>query len=343
MARKSTAKALAAAAAEANKAIDAGEAHDIVALEKKAMADAIINQDAETALALAPIDHDTQIGSWHGEAQAAELVEVVDALLVEGIDKSVLTDVKFPLAEISTNTHTAEEVSAVVAVLEAQADEALTEPVQDLPADDQVKDFDTVIAELDPEKVDEVVLAIDAAFTERVDFESRKDPDNGNIHRTLKKARTQMVTRRAASVLLACNVSPTIINRSIHEGACYNVYALGKLADAIVGLTGGFVSNAINKACSRSLFSFRNKGLVFTGEMARAAASDKIRVSGAVKDALIRYTVAASTAPTQASSTMQALETLGIVVRTGGHKNPTFTLTAHPAVAKLERAMALAA
>lgn len=313
-----------------------------MARKNKAKVDAIIDQAAETALALAPIDHDTQVASWHGEAQAAEVHEAVDALMV---DKSLLIVVDSASAETpAEHVPSTEELSAMVAVLEAQAeDNGESDDCMGPEFAEDQKDFDAVIAELDPDKVNETVLAIDAAFTERADFESRKNPDNGNIHRTLKKARLQMVTRRAASVLLACNVSPGVINRSIHEGACYNVYALGKLADAIVGLTGGFVSNAINKACSRSLFSFKAKGLVFTGEMARAAASDKIRVSGAVKDALIRYTVSASTAPTQASSTMQALETLGIVARSGGHKNPTFTLTAHPAVAKLEKALLLAA
>jgi hypothetical protein len=58
-----------------------------------------------------------------------------------------------------------------------------------------------------------------------------------------------------------------------------------------------------------------------------------------LRSALHRHTVSASTAPTQASSTMQALETLGLVKREGSVRNPTFTLTDHPAVAHLEARM----
>lgn len=152
-----------------------------------------------------------------------------------------------------------------------------------------------------------------------------------------------MITLRAASVTLACNVDPAILNRSLHEGSRYNVYAIGKLADAIFALSGGQVSNAINNAVMRSLFRFRAAGKTFTGEMAKAAASDKIRVDAAVREHLVRHTVSASTAPTQASSTMQALETLGIVKRTGGTKNPTYELTDSPVVRKLEEVLAKAA
>ena len=283
------------------------------------------------------------------------------------LDSSVLTSVNSPTSgetEVALETPTAEETRVeeilsgltdddatleaekeVVAVLEAQASTGVeTEAVSEAPAEDQpTQSFDEVIEALPAEKVDEMVIAIDEAFKDRSSFEVAKDPTNDNIHRTLKKAQKLMVTRRAAQVMLACNVSAGVVNRSIHEGSCYNVYALGKLADAIYGLTGGIIGNAINKACMRSLFKFKAADMAFTGEMARAAASDKIRVSEAVKKCLVRHTVSSSTAPTQASSTMQALETLGIVERSGSHKNPTFALTTHPVVERLAKALEMAA
>ena len=218
----------------------------------------------------------------------------------------------------------------------AEATSATSEPTP--PAtEDAPKSFDQVLSEIPEDKIEETVFATAAAFDERADFERTKNPDNENIHRTLKKARAQMVTKRAAKVMIACNVSPDRINRVFHEGSRYNVYALGKLADVIYGVTNdGAVSNAINLACMRSLFQFKKAGLQFTGELAKAAASDKVRVDASLRKHLISHTVSASTAPTQASSTMQALETLGVVRRSGSHKNPNFELTDHPIVRKLE-------
>ena len=44
------------------------------------------------------------------------------------------------------------------------------------------------------------------------------------------------------------------------------------------GLNTGVLCNAINNAVVRSLLRFHQRGLEFTGDMAKAAASDKIRV-----------------------------------------------------------------
>ncbi|WP_372708705.1 hypothetical protein, partial [Klebsiella pneumoniae] len=137
-------------------------------------------------------------------------------------------------------------------------------------------------------------------------------------------------------VMLAAQVDPSFINRTLHDGSCYNVYAIDKVADAVKGLADGVVSNAINRACMVSLFNMRKAGLPFTGEVAKACASDKHPIDLAIRKHLVRHTVSASTAPTQASSTMQALETLGIVKREGSSRNPTFTLTDAPIVQRLE-------
>lgn len=274
---------------------------------------ASIDVAAETALVASPVDHDSQLGNWD---QAAP---------------ETTTD-----AEL-------EALEALEAVSEPQASEPVQEP-QACEPDAASKSFEEVMASFSDEQVEEAVFAIALQLDDRADFEKAKNPDNENIQRTLTKARKLMVTKRAARVLLAANVDPAILNRSVHEGARYNVYAIGKLADAIYGLSGGAVANAINIAVMKSLFRFRAQGLVFTGEMAKAAASDKIRVAdNAIKNALVRHTVSASTAPTQASSTMQALRTLGIVNETGLTRNPTYTLTEAPIVAKLDEVLKAAA
>jgi hypothetical protein len=230
------------------------------------------------------------------------------------------------------STDAATAIEGVVAEIEAAAEVEKT-PTQD---------FGTILKSITDE--DALIMAhkAGAAIDERMGFEKVKDPTNEKIQNYLKATRAKMVTPSAARVLIATNVDPSILNRSVHEGARYNVYAMGKLSDIIGAVTADkfSIGNAINNACMRSLFRFKAGKVQFTGEMAKAACSDKIRVDRAIGEMLLRHTVSASTAPTQASSSMQAFETLGIVKRTGSQKNPNFDLTDAPITAMIERAIA---
>lgn len=219
-------------------------------------------------------------------------------------------------------------LEAVVATIEAaEVQEPEAEAVSETPA---VTDFRDLMAEVDDEASARMVDEARAALLEREAFEDRKNPDNANIHRTIKKLRTQLLRSYAGRVMVAAKQDPGFINRTLMDGSCYNVYAVGKYGDLVDALAGSGMSNAINIAITRSLFAFARNGLEFNGEMAKAAASDKIRVADAVKKVLVRHTVSASTAPTQASSTMQALETLGIVRVEGSRKHPTYKLLETP-------------
>lgn len=177
-------------------------------------------------------------------------------------------------------------------------------------------------------------------------YEIQKGDEKGtnlNILSTIKKVRTQMVTLRAAKLLCAINVDPGEMNREIHSGARYNVYALGKLSDVIYGVTDGVIRNAINIACMKSLFAFQKAGVPFTMETAKGACSKQYalkKLDAATRQHLISHLVAEGTASTQASSTMQALTTLGVVKPNGAGKNPSYVLTDTPITKKLRDLMA---
>lgn len=228
-------------------------------------------------------------------------------------------------------------VTAAVATLVEE------EPVAE--STEQEFSFDQLMGEIPDADADTFVRCLAESIDGREMFEEAKNPDNANIQRTLKKLRHQVVTRRAARTLLIANVDPGFVNRELHDGSRYNVYAVGKLGDLVSGLTGGTIGNAINKAIVASLIRCRDAGVTFTMEVAKMCCSrnytGKDEASGKARSHLIRHTVAASTAPTQASSTMQALQTLG-VVRAEGGKNPTYTLTDTPVSRKLQEMFAAA-
>jgi hypothetical protein len=280
------------------------------------------------------------------------LADMPEEPAVDGVTDSEVA------AEIEANPELVAEPEApvtdtleqdVVALIEATEGETVSEtsvtpgaPTEPETAA-EANSFDEQLKAIDDVKALAMAHSIAKAFDERAEFETVKDPGNTNIQRTLKKARAQMTTLRAARVVLVTNIDPAVINREIHTGSRYNVYAIGKLGDAVYGLTDGVIKNAINNACMRSLFRFRAAGVAFTGEMAKCAASDKIRVDKAIRDHLVSHTVSASTASTQASSTMQALETLGIVKRSGSGKNPVFDLTDRPVTKRLAEVLSIAA
>jgi hypothetical protein len=197
------------------------------------------------------------------------------------------------------------------------------------------------MAGIDGAQVDVMVTNVAKAIDDRAAFEKEKHGGESNIQKTLDGARKALVTKAAAHVMLACNVDPNFMTRSIHQGQGYNVYAVQKVADIVRGLTdGNSVSNKINLAVMRTLFRFRASGDVFTSEIAKCCASDKVKPKAKLTAALVSHTVSASTASTQASSTMQALQTLGIVSASGASRSPVYTLTDHPAVAELEKRLA---
>ena len=256
------------------------------------------------------IDHHTQSSSWAG-------VEKAEQIVLE------------------------QAVEAEIALLEGPAS---TESVEAQATDvDQAPSFASVISSFNDEQVVHCVVEIANELDLRAANElikaEEKGVENPNIQGTIKKARAQMVTKRAARVLLAVKADPVFINREINSGSSYGVYAIGKLGDMIKGLTEGAITNAINLACMKSLFAFRAAGAKFDMEAAKGAASRQYgltKVDVNVRKHLISHTVATGTASTQASSTMQALETLGVVTRSHQGKNPTFTLTSNPIVGKLE-------
>ena len=212
------------------------------------------------------------------------------------------------------------EVEALAALLAAAQDADATAPATTTDTPDPVPSF------LDAYQAQEIVARqivaadVDNEFETRATYERAVNPNNANIQDTLKKERARMAQPGLAGVLLAVDVSPEFINRELITGKRYNVYALGKLNDLMYALVSGHMKNAVNIAVMRSLFACRKAGYAFTGVVAQAAVSDKVKIDKAIGAVLTRHTVSAATAPTQTSSTMSALETLGVVANRGSQK-----------------------
>lgn len=277
------------------------------------------------------------------EVETVAPAEVDTSIEIEAAEREVQEEwFADAIAEVDTSIEVS-EIEAAVAHLEAIEEQSSEIEVSEAPADEVSEDeanelsWSDMLAAVSDEDVLAKRDAIAAEIDARRAFERSKAPDNENIHKTLKKAADTLTHLGSARVLCVVNVDPAVFNRQVHGGSAYNVYAILKVADLVQGLRGDKVRNAINLACLRSLIAFETAGVDFTGEMAKAAASDKVRVEPKARALLRSHTVSASTAPTQASSTMQALQTLGAVVNVGSVKSPLYRMTEAPVAAELAR------
>lgn len=238
-------------------------------------------------------------------------------------------------------TETVREVTADEAYgpEETSAEDTTGETVLEPEApSEEMPSLTEVFASFDDETVTKTTHEISEALTEREKHELMYgDP---NIQNVLKSARRGLVSKRAAKVFLAAHVDPDFINQSRSGAARYNAKGLLKIADIIKALTDGEIHNAVNIACMKSLFAFRRAGEPYTADLAKASVSDKIRITDAkIKALLVRHTVSQSTASTQASSTMNALVTLGVVRAEGSRNKPTYHLVDNPLTRQLEQVL----
>lgn len=197
--------------------------------------------------------------------------------------------------------------------------------------------FKELIDAVTPEQRKEMCEALKREIDERHSFESVKNPTTyaSSMASTLKTIEKALVRDPIAAVLIAAGVSADFLNKGSGEGSRYSAYAILKLADIASGLSGAAMTNKVNLACMKSLFAMKAAGLPFKSETARAATCDKLRIDAAIAKHLIRHTVSVSTANTQASSTMQAARTLGIVSQAG--RDAPFNVLDTPQASALEQ------
>jgi len=258
-------------------------------------------------------------------------------LLTDGLEADLIAEGVIVPCEPELETLKSLDATTPAETVAPPATETVTPPAT---LETMIVSLDQIAASLDLDVVGAKAQSIVNEFDAREIAERQKNLDNDSIVKSLRKSRSKLGSLTAAAVLIAASVDEGFINRTIHTGAAYNVYAIDKVADIVAALGGSTMKNAINIAVMKSMFKFRAAGLSFTGEMAKCCASDKIRIAASLSKELVRYTVSASTAPTQASSTMQALQTLGVVINKGSPKLPVYELTDTPATTRLQSLLA---
>lgn len=180
-----------------------------------------------------------------------------------------------------------------------------------------------------------------AAFETRIAFEQAQPSVSDKMIPNLKSCMASLASETGARLLAALDIDMGFVNREVAKGSRFNVYALQKVCDLVTAMTAGFMKNAVNRAVLKSMFTCRDNEVAFNGDLALAAVSDKIRIEPRFAKHLTRHTVSQNTASTQKSSTMNALEALGIATsnKLRGAAE-VFTLTDTPQTRRLQEVLA---
>jgi len=170
--------------------------------------------------------------------------------------------------------------------------------------------------------------SLNAALDARASYERSKNSDNSSIQDTLESMRKSMTHADIAGTLQAANVDPSFINRSERSNNRYNVYAAQKVDNAARAAKSVAELNHYSLAILKVAVALEKSETKLTHKDAVAACSLSVKHSEAKREAVIkslRYAkhVAANTASTQASSSINALQTLNILSESRDAANAT--------------------
>lgn len=231
----------------------------------------------------------------------------LDTLIAAEVEKEEIAEAKRAVYE---------EQAKAIAQAEAER-QAVQEAYQRIYVDG---DFTSIRAAIEMPAVETFLTTLSDQFAERVEFEREKNPKNFRIQKTLQSVRTGLVRHRSAQVMMACDLEASFLNQSVKKGERFNVYAIDKALRFVQQLDFGAIGNAINNAVFQTMWNFMNAGLEFTSETAKCAASNGIRLTEGQRgwaQHLVRHTVSPGVASTQSSSTLRAMEVLGLAKQTG--------------------------
>lgn len=168
------------------------------------------------------------------------------------------------------------------------------------------------------------VSELNAAFDARVSYETAKNADNLSIQKTLSDLRKSLTHEKVASVMLACNVSANFINRAERSTSRFNVYSAEKVAKVARFLAKADRLNHYCDAILRTAIALTDAKMTMTHDDAASACSSDAKAKNTAKRKLIKHyarVVAANTASTQSSSSVNALQMFALIKETRDETN----------------------
>lgn len=162
-----------------------------------------------------------------------------------------------------------------------------------------------------------------AAFDARKLYESDKNSENTSIQKTLDDMRKSVDHDKIAEVMMLSNVDADFINKSERITARFNVYSAEKIVNLARTLASAAQLNHYTRAIFLSALALEKHEMTLTHKDASAACTLSIKNNAARDKLLVRYQkhVAANTAATQSSSSINALQMFDVFTETRDEMN----------------------
>lgn len=188
--------------------------------------------------------------------------------------------------------------------------------------------------------------ALTSEIDARAAFELAKSSENDSMQDTLKKLRASVDHDTIAQVLLSSNVDVQIINRAERINARMNVYALEKIANIARAQCSAATLNHYTLAILKTALALEANERALTHRDAVCACSLDVKHTDSQREKVIKTTryamhVALTTASTQSSSSVNALQACNVLTETS-EKTYRVNREAHATIAlcaKLELAI----
>lgn len=188
--------------------------------------------------------------------------------------------------------------------------------------------------------------AIQTSIALRKTYEANANADNLNIQKTLSGIAQDFSHEAVVSVMHAANVDANFINRQERKNKRFNVYSAQKVSNIALSAASAATLNAYTRMIFLTALKLTKASLSMTHKDAQASLCVDLRCD-AHKDAfVVRYakTIAANTADTQSSSSINALQMFDVLKETRDERNEVaYTLNLQAATTKrLAKALSVA-
>jgi uncharacterized protein YcfL len=172
----------------------------------------------------------------------------------------------------------------------------------------------------------EFIAAANDACDTRIAYEALKNVDNESIKSKLNAIRKTLTNEKIASVLIACSYDVANMNTQERVSNRRNVYAIQKEMNAAQFIAVAASLNHYSLAIFKTALALETATFALTHATARAACSVDVKTSVAAQQSIViknRYAkhIDASTASTQSSSSINALQALNVFVESRNAAN----------------------
>lgn len=173
------------------------------------------------------------------------------------------------------------------------------------------------------EIVAEYRATLTSAFDVRMSYERAKNAENESIQSVLKAQRKSVDHDKIAEMMLVANVNADFINVSERVSARFNVKAAEKVINLARVLASAEHLNHYTRAVFLSAVALAKNNTMLTHKDAHASCSLSVKNNAARDKLLVRYQkhVDASTASTQSSSSINALQMFDVLKETRDESN----------------------